>query len=83
MHHLHPGTQQEFEEELYRTHATLTWDQRREQVKDVFEYSWMGYVDHAWGKDEYRPISGSGRNMIPEGLYIPEFANVRDGLDYC
>jgi endoplasmic reticulum Man9GlcNAc2 1,2-alpha-mannosidase len=67
LHHIYPGTQQEFEEELHRSHAALDWDQRRERVKEVFQYSWNGYVDHAWGKDEYRPISGSGRNMIPEG----------------
>jgi endoplasmic reticulum Man9GlcNAc2 1,2-alpha-mannosidase len=68
MHQLIPGTQHEFEEEIYRNQVPLDWDSRRERVKDVFMYSWKGYVDHAWGKDEYRPITGGGRNMIPEGL---------------
>ena len=68
MHELLPGTQHEFEEEFYRERVALDWESRRERVKDVFMYSWKGYVNHAWGKDEYRPISGSGRNMIPEGL---------------
>jgi Glycosyl hydrolase family 47 len=70
MHRLVPGTQQEFEEELLRTpqgQGAVDWEARRERVKDVFIYSWKGYVDHAWGKDEYRPISGTGKNMIPEG----------------
>jgi endoplasmic reticulum Man9GlcNAc2 1,2-alpha-mannosidase len=71
MHRLIPGTQQEFEEEFYRERVALDWESRRERVKDVFMYSWKGYVDHAWGKDEYRPISGSGRNMIPEGMGSP------------
>ena len=69
MHQLAPGTQREYEEELYRNPVALDWESRRERVKDVFMYSWKGYVDHAWGKDEYRPISGSGRNMIPEGNF--------------
>jgi endoplasmic reticulum Man9GlcNAc2 1,2-alpha-mannosidase len=68
MHKLVPGTQREFEEELQRRPA-LDWESRRERVKDVFVYSWKGYVDHAWGKDEYRPISGSGVNMIPKGMH--------------
>jgi len=68
MHQLLPGTQREFEEEIYRKGEALDWDSRRERVKEVFMYSWKGYVNHAWGKDEYRPISGSGKNMIPEGL---------------
>jgi len=72
MHRLVPGTQHEFEEELLKIHDTQEaddWEARRERVKDVFMYSWKGYVDHAWGKDEYRPISGTGKNMIPEGLW--------------
>lgn len=55
--------------EFFRQKVALDWDSRRERVKEVFIYSWKGYVDHAWGKDEYRPISGSGRNMIPEGMH--------------
>jgi len=53
----------------YREDDTGDWTARRERVKDVFMYSWNGYVEHAWGKDEYKPISGIGRNMIPEGMF--------------
>ena len=67
MHQLVPGTQREFEKEMFRNREALDWDARRERVKEVFESSWKGYVDHAWGKDEYRPISGTGQNMIPDG----------------
>ena len=70
MHRLLPGTQREYEDELYHQQGdALDWESRRERVKEVFIYSWKGYVDHAWGKDEYRPISGTGKNMIPDGLF--------------
>lgn len=69
MHQLVPGAQRDFENELHRDRVAFDWDSRRERVRDAFLYSWRGYVDHAWGKDEYRPISGSGRNMIPEGKH--------------
>ena len=73
MHQLVPGTQREFEEEVFgNVVAADDWEGRRERVKEVFMYSWKGYVDHAWGKDEYRPISGSGRNMIPDGFFFCE-----------
>lgn len=67
MHKLAPGTQREFEKEWFRYEEAPDWDTRRERVKEVFLYSWKGYVEHAWGMDEYRPVTGSGRNMIPDG----------------
>jgi len=86
MHRLLPGTQQEFEEELHRHQRAEEgdWEARRERVKEVFKYSWKGYVDHAWGKDEYRPISGTGKNMIPDGeLVVSKFVLMgRHGLGY-
>ena len=69
MHQLVPGAQRDLENELHRERVAFDWDSRRERVREAFLYSWRGYVDHAWGKDEYKPISGSGRNMIPEGKY--------------
>jgi endoplasmic reticulum Man9GlcNAc2 1,2-alpha-mannosidase len=86
MHKLMPGTQHDFDEEVYRHQGAHDWDSRRERVKEVFMYSWKGYVNHAWGKDEYRPISGSGKNMIPEGnkgLLVGCLLMNRHGLDYC
>ena len=81
---LSPATRHDFDENMDRYQVALDWNSRRERVKEVFMYSWKGYVDHAWGKDEYRPISGSGKNMIPEGrsLCDVELMN-RNGLDYC
>lgn len=33
--------------------------QRLAAVKEAMEYSWNGYRQHAWGKDEVSPISGA------------------------
>jgi hypothetical protein len=70
IHKLSPGTQHELDEDTYRHQVALDWNSRRGRVREAFMYSWKGYVDHAWGKDEYRPISGSGKNMIPEGTSL-------------
>ena len=73
IHTLYPGTQHDFDGDMYLHKAANDWHSRRERVKEVFLYSWKGYVDHAWGKDEYRPISGSGRNMIPGGIALSPY----------
>jgi len=70
LHKITPGTQREFDEEFEKNQGVWDWESRKERVKDAFMYSWKGYVDHAWGKDEYRPITGMGRNMIPEGRSV-------------
>ncbi|KAF2708569.1 glycoside hydrolase family 47 protein [Pleomassaria siparia CBS 279.74] len=43
------------------------WDKRREAVKDAFLLSWRDYEAHGWGKDEYHPVSKSGRFMAEPG----------------
>ncbi|KAF9375698.1 mannosyl-oligosaccharide alpha-1,2-mannosidase [Mortierella sp. AD011] len=48
------------------TDSTL-WGKRREKVREAFKHSWDAYRRDAWGKDEYHPISGEGKNMIDEG----------------
>jgi Glycosyl hydrolase family 47 len=71
MHQLSPGTQRDFDDAVNRWNQEMhDWESRQERVKEVFMYSWKGYVDHAWGNDEYRPISGTGRNMIPAGWFF-------------
>jgi Glycosyl hydrolase family 47 len=35
---------------------------RREYVKQMMKTAWQGYVDHAWGMDEIKPVSGTGDN---------------------
>ncbi|KAI1956416.1 mannosyl-oligosaccharide alpha-1,2-mannosidase [Ophidiomyces ophidiicola] len=47
---------------------TVNWEERRERVKDAFIISWDGYEKHAWGRDEYFPISKSGRDMVQGGM---------------
>ena len=44
----------------------IDWNARREKVRDIFRTSWSAYEDHAWGFDEYRPLSKRGRQVIEE-----------------
>lgn len=46
----------------------VLWQERREKVVEVFKTSWDGYEQHAWGMDEYHPISKTGRNMVDGGM---------------
>lgn len=48
--------------------GALTWEERKQEVKDVFLQSWKSYENHAWGKDEYSPIKQTGKNMGPKPL---------------
>lgn len=48
--------------------SAVSWDTARQQVKDVFLESWDLYVQQAWGMDEFRPESGTGKNMGPRPL---------------
>eukprot|EP01039_Chlorochromonas_danica_P009873 gene9873-10919_t len=36
--------------------------ERREKIKDGMRHAWTGYKNHAWGRDELRPISGSSKD---------------------
>ncbi|KAH0526505.1 hypothetical protein TsFJ059_009813 [Trichoderma semiorbis] len=46
----------------------VDWDERRQSVVEAFEVSWDAYERYAWGKDEFHPVSKSGRNMAKKGL---------------
>ncbi|RBR08164.1 uncharacterized protein FIESC28_10356 [Fusarium coffeatum] len=46
----------------------VDWDHRRDRVVEAFELSWDAYSRHAWGFDEFHPISKTGENMAPKGL---------------
>ncbi|KAE8152107.1 glycoside hydrolase [Aspergillus avenaceus] len=46
----------------------IDWAARREKVRDTFIVSWDGYEDVAWGLDEYKPISKTGKNMVEGGM---------------
>ena len=46
----------------------IDWEERREKVKDAFLLSWTGYEQHAWGFDEYKPVSKRGQQMVPNGM---------------
>jgi len=46
----------------------INWDERADRVKDAFKLSWSGYEQHAWGFDEYKPVSKRGQQMVPNGM---------------
>lgn len=37
-------------------------EQKLNQIKETFEFSWTGYKDRAWMKDELSPVSGDSRD---------------------
>ncbi|GAO15526.1 hypothetical protein UVI_02020640 [Ustilaginoidea virens] len=53
---------------MSKADKTTDWDKRRNSVVEAFELSWDTYARYAWGFDEYRPISKTGKNMAPKGL---------------
>ncbi|KAK9369107.1 glycoside hydrolase [Lipomyces kononenkoae] len=44
------------------------WKDRQFQVREAFLESWNGYEKYAFGKDIYRPVAKTSRNMAPEGM---------------
>ncbi|KAK9320324.1 glycoside hydrolase [Lipomyces orientalis] len=44
------------------------WKDRQNQVKEAFLESWNGYEKYAFGKDIFRPVAKTSRNMAPEGM---------------
>jgi len=46
------------------TQEKIIREQRRESVKNGFLHAWHGYSKYAWGYDELRPISNTGRNKF-------------------
>ncbi|KAL1304774.1 hypothetical protein AAFC00_003709 [Neodothiora populina] len=46
----------------------VDWNERRERVRDAFKLSWKAYEDHGWGYDVFNPVSGSGTQMVPNGM---------------
>ncbi|KAI0230855.1 Endoplasmic reticulum mannosyl-oligosaccharide 1,2-alpha-mannosidase [Lamellibrachia satsuma] len=39
-------------------------------VIDTFRFAWSNYREHAWGKDELKPVTGHGTNWFGVGLTI-------------
>ncbi|KAK9240397.1 glycoside hydrolase [Lipomyces kononenkoae] len=44
------------------------WKDRQNQVREAFLESWNAYEKYAFGKDIYRPVAKTSRNMAPEGI---------------
>ncbi|KAL4931318.1 glycoside hydrolase family 47 protein [Aspergillus undulatus] len=53
---------------LQCAHKDNHWDERREEVKDAFMATWDAYAEHAWGQDQFHPISKTGSQIAPSGL---------------
>lgn len=41
----------------------IKWASRKEAVRQAFATSWDYYAEHAWGMDEFHPVSQTSRNM--------------------
>ncbi|WWC71716.1 uncharacterized protein I206_105674 [Kwoniella pini CBS 10737] len=41
--------------------------EKRKAVKDAFIWSWNAYEKHAWGADEFSPLSQTGSNLTSAG----------------
>ncbi|KIR99692.1 mannosyl-oligosaccharide alpha-1,2-mannosidase [Cryptococcus deuterogattii 2001/935-1] len=71
-------------------------NEKREAVKEAFEWSWHAYEKHAWGADEYQPLTQTGSNLTSLGgvgytivdsidsllimNLIPEYQRARDWI---
>ncbi|KAK3715706.1 mannosyl-oligosaccharide alpha-1,2-mannosidase [Vermiconidia calcicola] len=44
------------------------WETRAQKVKEAFKTSFNGYEKHAWGYDEFNPVSKNSRQMVPGGM---------------
>lgn len=53
---------------LAKSAGSADWAARQQRVKEVFQQSWHGYEKYAWGYDEYKPHSKTGRHMVPGGM---------------
>lgn len=50
------------------TTSSQLWPAAKEEVKQVFLESWHSYENNAWGKDVFKPVTGTGKNMGPKPL---------------
>ncbi|ORY35384.1 glycoside hydrolase [Naematelia encephala] len=41
--------------------------EKREEIREAFEWSWRAYEKHAWGDDEFHPLSKGGSNLTAAG----------------
>ena len=42
----------------------------REKVKEAVQHAWQGYKKYAWGLDELRPLTKTGRNWYRQSLLM-------------
>ncbi|XP_048772672.2 endoplasmic reticulum mannosyl-oligosaccharide 1,2-alpha-mannosidase-like isoform X2 [Ostrea edulis] len=46
------------------------YSEKQKAIQDAFKFAWKGYKQHAWGHDEYHPISKSHSEWFGVGLTI-------------
>ncbi|XP_062608180.1 endoplasmic reticulum mannosyl-oligosaccharide 1,2-alpha-mannosidase-like isoform X1 [Saccostrea cucullata] len=46
------------------------FSEKQKAIQDAFKFAWKGYKQHAWGHDEYHPISKSHSEWFGVGLTI-------------
>lgn len=51
-----------------RIYNSSPWQARQHEVRKAFLDSWHTYEKYGWGKDEYHPVSQTGKNMGPRPL---------------
>ena len=59
-----PKIQHDFSGQNESVEAEIIREQRLDTVLRTFAYTWNGYKDHAWLKDEVSPVSGESRNTF-------------------
>jgi mannosyl-oligosaccharide alpha-1,2-mannosidase len=47
---------------------TTGWESKAQKVKEVFKTSFDDYEKHAWGYDEFSPVSKAKKQMTPNGM---------------
>jgi mannosyl-oligosaccharide alpha-1,2-mannosidase len=57
-----PQIQAKFKQE--KEEAKDARQRKLNAIKDAFLHAWKGYKEHAWGKDEVRPVTGNSRNTF-------------------
>lgn len=53
---------------IFSAKKKVSWEARRDEVREAFKRSWAGYEKYAWGKDIYKPVAKTGANMGPKPL---------------
>lgn len=62
------GQQKSKGKSWFSSGSAVDWDARAEKVRDTFKSSFAAYEKHAWGYDEYHPVSHGKKQMTQTGM---------------